>query len=173
MSIVFIFQGRRELGRGLVSVKFAIEHEQRNLSFYVHSSEDPYIMQVATNYPSFVGHGRQYKQSNDMERLQTWKSKPLHGQRLRTMFVLKCSGRGCDLVMSVRKWKDFYLLPKNRHCLLMQLKHIFIIVSVQPGTDYVVEQMKLLTILLVFVLFWYNRSINPDMIVLRLMFIGC
>jgi len=78
--------------------------------------------------------------------------------------VLKCSGHGCDLVMSVKKWKDFYLLPKNRHYLLMQLKHIFIIVSVQPGADYVVEQMKLLTILLVVVLFWYNGSINPDMI---------
>ena len=119
----------------------------------MHSSEDPYITQVVTNYPSFLEHGRQYKQSNDCK---LGNPSPFMGssfERLRTMFVLKCSDRGCDLVISLKKCKDFYSLPKNRHCQLMQLKHIFIIVSVQPGANYVMGQMKLLTILLVVVCF--------------------
>jgi len=50
-DVDWLYLSRKKGGRGLISVKFVIEHEQRNLSFYMHSSEDPYIMQVATNYP--------------------------------------------------------------------------------------------------------------------------
>jgi len=75
-----LYLPRRKGGRGLISVKFAIEYEQRNLSFYVHQSDDPYIRVVATTYKSYTEHG---KQSCNMERLQTWKDKPLHGQFLR------------------------------------------------------------------------------------------
>jgi len=48
-----LYLSRKKGSRGLISVKFAIEHEERNLSFYVHHSDYPYIMQLATNYPSF------------------------------------------------------------------------------------------------------------------------
>ena len=70
-------------GRGLISVKLAIEFEQRNLSFYVHQSDDPYLRIAATNYLSYAEHGKQYKLSYYMECLQTWKDKPLHEQFLR------------------------------------------------------------------------------------------
>jgi len=33
-----LYVPRKFCGRGLVSVSFAIEHEKRNLSFYVHNS---------------------------------------------------------------------------------------------------------------------------------------
>jgi len=71
---------RKNGGRGLISVKFAIEHELRNLSFYVHHSDDPYIKLIATSFPTFEEHGKQYKQSNNNKLIQTWQSKPLHGQ---------------------------------------------------------------------------------------------
>jgi len=45
-----LYLSRKKGGPGLISVKFAIDHEQRNLSFYVHRSGDLYIMQVASNY---------------------------------------------------------------------------------------------------------------------------
>lgn len=42
----------KEGGRGLISVKFATKLEKRNLSFYVHQSDDPYLRIVAINYQS-------------------------------------------------------------------------------------------------------------------------
>ena len=58
---------------------FATEHEQRNLSFYnyVYHSDDPYIK--LTNYQIFEEYGKEHKQLNDLEHLQTWKNKLLHG----------------------------------------------------------------------------------------------
>ena len=126
----------------MISVKFAIEHEQRNLLFYVHSSEDPYIMQVATNYPHFVGHGRQYKKSDDMERLQTWKSKPLHGQFFRETEDRVCVKMQWSLLRfgNISKKMEGLLFAAQEQALSTNaIKHIFIIVSVQPGADYVVE----------------------------------
>jgi len=38
------------VARGLVSVSFAIQHERRNLSFYVHNSTDELLMLVAKNF---------------------------------------------------------------------------------------------------------------------------
>ena len=37
-------------GRRLISVKFAIELEQRSLFFCVHQSDDPYLRIASTNY---------------------------------------------------------------------------------------------------------------------------
>jgi len=81
-----LYLSRKKGGRGLISVKFAIKHEQRNLSFYVHHSDDSYIMQLATNYPLFEEHGRQYKQLNDSECLQTCLSMVSLLERLRNKF---------------------------------------------------------------------------------------
>ena len=48
-----LYVPRKHGGRGLISVTFAIEHEKRNLSTYVHNSDDPYIALVAKGYVSF------------------------------------------------------------------------------------------------------------------------
>jgi len=53
---------RKHGGRGLISVSFVIEHEKRNLSFYVHNSTDELLMLVAKNFEKFQEHGRCYKQ---------------------------------------------------------------------------------------------------------------
>ena len=57
---------KKDGDRGLISVKFAIEHEQKNLSFYVQQSDDPYIR---LTYQLYTEHGRQYKLSYNKERL--------------------------------------------------------------------------------------------------------
>jgi len=59
-------------------LKFAIELEQRNLSFYIHQSDDEsFCLKI-----HYAEHGKQYKLSYNMECLQTWKDKSLHGQFL-------------------------------------------------------------------------------------------
>ena len=78
-----LYVSRKNGGRGLISVKFAIEHEKRNLSFYGHHSNDPYIKLIATDYQVFEEHGKEYKELSYLEHLHTWKSKPLHGQFIR------------------------------------------------------------------------------------------
>ena len=67
-------------GRGLISATFAVEHERRNLSSYVHNSDDPYIKLVARNYVKFQDDGRAYKQMHMIGNLNSWRDKPLHGQ---------------------------------------------------------------------------------------------
>ena len=70
-------------GRGLISVTFAVEHERRNLSSYVHNSDDPYIKLVARDYVKFQEDGRAYKQMHMIGNLNSWRDKPLHGHFLR------------------------------------------------------------------------------------------
>ena len=84
-----------------MSVKFATEHEKRNLSLiYVHYSEDPYIKLIATDYQMFEAYGKEYKELSNLEHLLTWKSKPLHGQ-----FIREISDQIC--VKSQRLWLRF------------------------------------------------------------------
>jgi len=78
-----LYVPRKHGGRGLVSVTFAVEHEKRNLSLYVHNSDDPYMVLVAKDYVKFQEGGRAYKQSCMIDTLNSWKEKPLHGQFLR------------------------------------------------------------------------------------------
>ena len=65
--------------RGLVSVSFAIQHERRNLSFYVHNSTDELLMLVAKNFERFQEDGRCYKQSVMTGHLASLRDKPLNG----------------------------------------------------------------------------------------------
>ena len=69
-------------GRGLISVRFAIEHEKRSLSFYVHNSADVLMKLVARSFVQFQEDSKHYKQSVISEHLSLLKDKPLHGQFL-------------------------------------------------------------------------------------------
>ena len=42
-----LYVSRKNGGSGLISVKFAFEHEKRKLSFYVHHSDDPYCNRLS------------------------------------------------------------------------------------------------------------------------------
>ena len=53
-----LYVPRKKGGRGLVSATLAIESEWRNLSHYVHHSNDPYIKLVAETFKSFALVGR-------------------------------------------------------------------------------------------------------------------
>jgi len=44
---------RKKGGRGLISATLAVVSELRNLSHYVHHSEDPYVNLVADTFQSF------------------------------------------------------------------------------------------------------------------------
>ena len=78
-----LYVPRKFSGRGLVSVSFAIQHERRNLSFYVHNSTDELLMLVAKNFEGFQENGRCYKQSVMTGHVASLRDKPLHGQFLR------------------------------------------------------------------------------------------
>lgn len=69
-----LYASRKNEDRGLTSVKFAIESEQRKISFYVHHSDDPYIKSIAIDYQIYEEHGKECKQVNNLEHLQTWKN---------------------------------------------------------------------------------------------------
>ena len=66
-------------GRGLVSVSFAIQHDRRNLSFYVHNSTDELLMLLAKNFERFQEDGRCFKQSVMTGHLASLRDKPLNG----------------------------------------------------------------------------------------------
>ena len=90
---------RKNGGRGLISVAFAIESEKRNLAYYVpvHHSEDPLVSVVAESYDTFEKAGRNYKHFAMLQHLQSWKEKLLHGRCLRDISfqtVLSLSGFG-------------------------------------------------------------------------------
>ena len=85
--------------RGLISAVFAIESELRNLSYYAHHSEDPYVELVAGVFNDFEQVGKDYKQSSLSQYLQSWTGKRLHGQLLRPKYVSSISGFGCGLVI--------------------------------------------------------------------------
>ena len=48
-----LYVPRKKNGRGLISATLAMESEWRNLSHYVHHSEDPYVKLVAETFKSF------------------------------------------------------------------------------------------------------------------------
>ena len=62
---------RKKGGRGPISAALAIESEWRNLSHYVHHSEDPYVKLVAETFKSFELVGKDYKQSILIHHLQS------------------------------------------------------------------------------------------------------
>ena len=83
VSFCFLCWNRKFGGRELVSVSFVIQHESRNLSFYVHNSTDELLMLVAKNFEGFQENGRCYKQSVMIGHVASLRDKPLHGQFLR------------------------------------------------------------------------------------------
>jgi len=82
VSFCFLCWNRKFGRRELVSVSFVIQHESRNLSFYVHNSTDELLMLVAKNFERFQEDGRCYKQSVMTGHLASLRDKPLHGQFL-------------------------------------------------------------------------------------------
>ena len=56
-----LYVQRKHGGRGLISAAFAIESEMRNLSYYVHHSEDPYVKLVAEIFNNYEQVGKDYK----------------------------------------------------------------------------------------------------------------
>ena len=66
-----LYVPRKKGGRGLISAALAIEGEWRNLSHYVHHSEDPYVKLVAETFKSFELVGKDYKQSILIHHLQS------------------------------------------------------------------------------------------------------
>ena len=71
-----LYVPRKFGSRGIVSVSFAIQHERRNLSFYVHNSSDKLLMLVAKNFERFWEDGRCYKQSVMTGYLASLRDKP-------------------------------------------------------------------------------------------------
>ena len=74
---------RRNGGRGLISVWFTMEHEKRNLSYYVHHSPDGLVRLVARSFAQYQENGKNFKKFIISEHLSLLSDKPLHGQFLR------------------------------------------------------------------------------------------
>jgi len=108
---------RRCGGRVLISVKFAIEHEKRNLSFYAHNSPDELTRLVAKHFEKFQEDGKGYKQTVMLEHLDLLRDKPLHGQFI-VRFLTRCvsghRGCGCRRAILQRSWKALFLQHRTR-----------------------------------------------------------
>ena len=78
-DVDYLYDKRKKVVQGLISVEFVIESELRSLSIYVHHSEDPLVV---GEFDSFEVVGKNYKQSISSQYLHTWTEKLLHQQFL-------------------------------------------------------------------------------------------
>ena len=105
-----------------------MEHEKRNLSYYVHHSPDGLMRLVARSFAQYQEDSKNFKKSMISKHLSLLSDKPLHGQfcvKLLTLCPIPHNGLGGGKVISQKNWRVLFVQLRSKLSLPMQLKHTF------------------------------------------------